>query len=110
APNLTRIVREYSDGELERVIRHGVKRDGTTTWIMPAQMFTAMSDRDLADVIAFVRSVPLKDGPGRETTLKPLGRLGVVLGKFTPVAQQIDQHAKHAADRSSQKLGEYLVK
>jgi hypothetical protein len=31
APNLTRIVHEYTDGELERLIRHGVKRDGTTT-------------------------------------------------------------------------------
>jgi hypothetical protein len=58
-----------------------VKRDGTTTWIMPAQMFTAMSDRDLEDVIAFVRSVPANDGPGRATELHAFGRLGVALAK-----------------------------
>lgn len=32
APNLTAVVKEYTDAELERLIRHGVKIDGTSAW------------------------------------------------------------------------------
>ena len=112
APNLTRVVAEYSNPELERLIRHGVKRDGTSTWIMPSQMFSHMSDADLRDVIAFVRSAPLREGPMREVTIRSLGRIGVVTGKFKPLATQVPRDLRHTAttDRSNPLvLGQYLV-
>ncbi len=34
APNLTRFVPMYSDAELVRLIRHGVKKDGTGAFII----------------------------------------------------------------------------
>jgi mono/diheme cytochrome c family protein len=113
APNITRIVHEYTDAELERLIRHGVKRDGTSTWIMPSQMFARMSDEDLASVIAFVRTAPVLDGLGRDVTMRPLGRIGIVTGKFNPLASKIDHDLPHAAktDKSDPlAFGEYLVK
>jgi cytochrome c553 len=112
APNLTRVVREYTDPELERLIRHGVKRDGTSTWLMPSPMFAHMSDEDLGNVIAFVRSAPLLDGPMREVTMRSLGRIGIVTGKFKPHASTIDPNRKHAAttDRSDPlAFGKYVV-
>jgi cytochrome c553 len=112
APNLTRVVHEYSDAELERLIRHGVKRDGTSTWVMPSPMFSRMSDEDLGNVIAFVRSSPVLDGPMREVTMRSLGRIGIVTGKFTPLASKIAANQPHAAktDRSQPlAFGEYLV-
>jgi cytochrome c553 len=112
APNLTRIIPEYSDAELERVIRRGVKRDGTSTWLMPSPMFSHMSDEDLANVIAFVRRAPVLDGPMREVSIGALGRIGIVTGKFKPLASTIDPDLRHAAktDRSDPlKLGQYLV-
>jgi cytochrome c553 len=112
APNLARVLREYSNPELERLIRHGVKRDGTSTWIMPAPMFAHLSDADLGDIIAFVRSAPLNEGPMRETILRPLGRIGVVTGKFKPLATQVPADLRHTAttDRSNPlALGRYLV-
>jgi cytochrome c553 len=112
APNLTRVLREYSNPELERLIRHGVKRDGTSTWIMPAPMFSQLSDEDLGAVIAFVRSAPVLDGPMRETTLRPLGRIGIAMGKFRPLASLVDPQLRHAVatDRSDPlKYGKYLV-
>jgi mono/diheme cytochrome c family protein len=112
APNLTRVVREYSNAELERLIRHGVKRDGTSTWIMPSQMFQHLTDEDLGKVIAFVRSVPEVEGFDRELTLGPLGRIGIVTGKFKPLASTIDPSQVHASltDRSDpMAFGKYMV-
>jgi mono/diheme cytochrome c family protein len=95
APNLTRAVREYSVPELARVIRHGVRRDGTSAFAMPAGTFAALSDADLGRMLAYLRTVPPADGPGYELTVWPLGRLGLATGKFKPVAAGID----HAAVR-----------
>jgi cytochrome c553 len=112
APNLTRVVPEYTDAQLERLIRHGVKRDGTSTWIMPSPMFSHMSDEDLANVIAFLRSSPVLDGPMREVTLGYLGRIGIVAGKFKPLASTIARGERHpaTADRSDpMTFGRYVV-
>jgi cytochrome c553 len=112
APNLTRVVREYTDAELERLLRHGVKRDGTSTWLMPSPMFAHMSDEDLGNVIAFVRSSPVLDGPMREVTIRPLGRIGVVTGKFKALASTIAPGEHHPAttDRSDPlTFGRYVV-
>jgi mono/diheme cytochrome c family protein len=114
APNLTRMLREYSDAELERMIRRGVKRDGTSTWLMPSAMFARMTDEDLGAIIAYVRSVPVREGGAdRYVSFGPMGRLGLALGKFKPLAEQIDPALKPASktDRSDPlAFGEYLVK
>ena len=111
APNVSRIAREYSDGELERLIRRGVKRDGTSTWLMPSAMFSHLTDEDLGNIIAYVRSVPAIDGVERELTLRALGRIGVVTQKFQPVAQQIRGDEAHQPPDRSDPLshGRYLV-
>lgn len=59
APNLTKYVREHSDTDLERVIRQGIRPDGTSVIaIMPSGMFQYLSDRDLGSIVAFFRSLP----------------------------------------------------
>jgi mono/diheme cytochrome c family protein len=90
APNLPKTLREYSDPELLRLLRKGLKRDGTTTWAMPSAMFAHITEEDLGDIIAYVRNAPEQEGPMRETRMRPFGRLGILLGQFTPVVKQID--------------------
>ena len=106
-----RIAKEYSDGELERLIRHGIKRDDTSTWIMPAPMFSYLTDDDLGSIIAYVRSVPAVDGVERELTIRPLGRIGIVARKFQPVAMHVPADDKRdAPDRADpMSHGKYLV-
>ncbi|MEE8371273.1 MAG: cytochrome c, partial [Sphingomonadales bacterium] len=58
APNLTRLVHEYSDPELEAAIRQGIRPDGAGLFAMPAEMFSYMSDEDLGSIIAYLRSLP----------------------------------------------------
>lgn len=111
APNLTQAAHEYSDGELERVIRHGVRRDGSSTWVMPAQMFSHLSDADLGAIIAYVRSMPLREGSNDEVTIRALGRVGLVTRKFLPVAEQVATAppSRVAATDDPLAPGRYLV-
>ena len=97
APNLTQVVADYSDAELERLIRHGVRKDGTGVVIMPSSMFAPLSDADLGLIIAYVRSAPPVDHDLPATRIGPIGRLGLVLGKFHTEPAVIDHTAPHAA-------------
>ncbi len=65
APNLTPgqggLGAAFSDADFVRAVRHGVKPDGTSVFIMPAQDFAYLSDKDLGDLIAYIRSLPAVD-------------------------------------------------
>jgi cytochrome c553 len=81
-PNLTRAVAGYSDRELEQIIRHGVRPDGRPVVIMPSAAFSRFSDRELAAVIAYLRSLR-PTGPVRPAPQYGMvGRLGLLLGQF----------------------------
>jgi cytochrome c553 len=97
APNLTQVVAQYTDAELERVIRHGIRRNGKSTLGMPSSMFYHLSDQDLGAIIGFLRSAPVTEGPATEISLGPLARLGIVLGKYNPQAELIDHDAPRVA-------------
>ena len=96
APNLTMGGRgaQLTDADWERAVRHGVKRDGTALMIMPAAEHTTMSDQDLADIIAYARSLP-----GTQTVMPP-SRAGVVIravflaGKAPLVPAELIDHSK----------------
>ena len=81
-PNLTRIAAVQTDAELDRAIRHGVAGDGRTLWIMPSEAFARLDDAEVADLLAYIRSFPQtgEDQPGLQ--VGPVGRLGLLLGKF----------------------------
>lgn len=93
APDLTRAVHSLSDAELERVIRHGIRKDGGTVYVMPSPSFYYMSDEDLGDILAFLRSLPRTDGP--EVTFRPgpLARVLIGFEQFEPAAVAIDHDA-----------------
>lgn len=90
APNLTQVLPSYSDGELARAIRHGVRRDGRGLFAMPASSLRHLSDRDLAALIAAVRRAPPHVGIAVETSVGPLGYLGLVTGRFAPAPATVD--------------------
>ena len=75
APDLTRVVDEYSVEELERVIRHGIRPDGTSVFlVMPSTMFYNLSDGDFGKIVAFLRSQPTDDVDLPTLKLGPVGR------------------------------------
>jgi len=111
APDLTKVAREHSDAELERVIRRGVRRDGRSVWGMPSAMFYHLSDDDLAAIVSYIRSVPAQEGPRAEVRLRPMGRLGVLMGMFRPAVEEIDHAAPRFAPDPADALsrGRYLA-
>ena len=89
APNLTAAVRKYSDVQLVGMIRNGLRPGGQSMMVMPAEVFGLLSDEDLGRIIAFLKSLPAVDGPGPSLSMGPLGRIGLAIGQFKPVAQLI---------------------
>jgi len=86
APNLTSgkggIGGTYTDADWVRAIRHGVKSDGTSVFIMPSNDFYYLSDADLAGIIAYMKAVPPVDREIREPNLKPFAKILYALGAF----------------------------
>lgn len=97
APNLTQSAARYSDAELERIIRHGVRPDGRSVAIMPASMYRALTDADLGKILAYLRSAPRTDGIDRVFRLGPLARLGIASGKYPMEAERVAR-AEELAD------------
>ena len=57
APNLTLLLAKYSDAELDKLLRHGVPKDGREFWFMPVESFQFLSDADAGAIIAYLRTV-----------------------------------------------------
>jgi len=55
---------KWTDDQLARAIREGIKHDGTTAFpMMPYDVFKNMSDEDVASVVVYLRSIPPVKNP-----------------------------------------------
>lgn len=112
APTLTAVLPSYSDAELVRLLRFGVKRDGTSAVGMPARTFYPMSGDDLAMIIGHLRARPPLPAVPRHQRILPLGRLALVLGKWKVSADEVEPAMPHwgATPRSTPfERGRYLA-
>lgn len=75
----------YTDEDWVRSIRHGVNPDGRGLFVMPSQYFYNLSDEDLGQIIAYIKSVPSEDRTPQETTYGFLGKVLIGLGLFEDV-------------------------
>ena len=69
----------YTDADWVRAIRHGVRPDGTPLLFMPATEFYFLSDQDLGQVIAYIKSAPPVDHELPKSTLSFTGKVVMVL-------------------------------
>jgi mono/diheme cytochrome c family protein len=112
APNIPRVIAGYSDDELDVLIRQGIKRDGTSLVIMPADAYSNMADTDVADLIAWLRSLPqVPDKAGMaETSYAPLGRM-IILMDGLPISAKLEIEKNPPQSRPvDAQLGQYLTK
>ena len=110
APNLTAAVRKRSDAQLVAAIRNGVRPDGRSMIAMPSESFVALSDQDVGRIIAFLKSLPAVPGTEAGVTPGPLGRFGIVTGKFKPIAQLMAESAPPPPAKDSEaSLGRYMA-
>lgn len=82
APNLTRVRTQYDEAAFLRLMRAGTKLDGRVAVVMPNKSHQRLTDQELADLWAFIRSVPAVENALPATTIRPLARVGILTGDY----------------------------
>lgn len=109
APNLTYAMQHYSLVELEAIIRQGVLPDGSSVMGMPSDSFSILSDQDLVAVLSFISTYPRHDNDPGASQFGPLARVAILLGEFSPAAQNIGTPRPAGFGSDSDHLGNYLA-
>ena len=117
ATNLTRgrggIGATYTDSDYVRAIRHGVGRNNRPLLVMPTDAFYYMNDRDLANTIAYVKSILAVDAVLPAKNVGPLARTLYITTDFPLVpSQKVDQRRARPLDvprGSTREYGDYLA-
>lgn len=89
---------EYSDAELARLLRHGVKRDGTTVRLMPVTEIYWWPDSDRDALISYLRSLPSVDGPEPRVEFSVMAK---VLDRLDSIPIDVARRVDHAASPST---------
>lgn len=112
APTLSQVVPLYSDVELVRLVRYGVKRDGRSAVGMYAGTLWPLGDQDLVNIISHLRRQPRLPPVPRRHELTFRGRLALVTGKWMVSAEQVDRSAPRWGElprNNSFERGRYLA-
>lgn len=85
---------QYSDGELARLLKHGLKKDGRSLRFMPVQEGTAwLAESEIAAMIAYLRTVPGIDAPSGTSSV---GILGKILDRRDAMPLDVARRIDHA--------------
>jgi len=82
----------YSDGELARLVRHGIKKDGRTVRMMPAQDVAWLPEADVVAIVSYLRTIPNVERPNNATMV---GTLGKVLDRREQFIWDVARHIDH---------------
>ena len=83
APNLTERRTLYDDAGLAALLREGKTHDGHRPIGMPVHMLQRLSDREVADITAWLRALPVVANPGlAQSSLSPASRKQVEAGTY----------------------------
>ena len=101
APNLTTgegsVTRGYTASDWDHAVRHGLRRGGLNS-SMPSNEFSTLSDHELSDIVAYIRSVPPVDrDPGR-LRFGPVFSMLVATDSSMFAASVIDHQKEHAVE------------
>ena len=116
-PNITQgkgsKVLDYTPSDWDHIMRHGVCKDGKPA-LMPAEDFQRMSDQELSDVVAYIRSRPPVDNVVPESVLGPLGTVLAAVGKLPLAVDMIANHdiahdRRPPAAASNAEFGKHLA-
>jgi hypothetical protein len=105
----------FTDEEFEQAMRHGIGRDGRKLFIMPSAEYTYLSDQDIADLLVWIRSLPVVERELPARTFGPVGRTMVALGKVPFQSDLIDadpdaEHLERPSPDNPKQLGYYYTR
>jgi mono/diheme cytochrome c family protein len=99
----------HTDRQLFRMLRHGIKPDGTAS-LLPLMPFQHMADDDLVAIVSYLRSLP----PVRHEVPPPsYTMLGRVIRATTPLFQPLIDHSAARvapAEAPTAERGEYVAR
>lgn len=120
ASNLTAgkggIGQAYQDKDFVRAIRHGVKKDGKPAFVMPSKEFQYLSDQDLGNIIAYLKTAPPVDKSWEGPHLTYLAKTLAGTGAFGDIinAEKIDHasltNVTAPAAGATAEYGKYIVR
>jgi cytochrome c553 len=111
ASNLTQDLSNYSDQQLEHVLRVGVPPSGRELWGMPSELFQHTSAPDMAALIAYLRTLEPAGGPTQPRLSFPADvRQMIAKGEWKPTAATVrEAQAVAPADLGpAHELGRYI--
>ena len=94
ASNLTRAAAAFSDGQLEAVLRNGTHPTRKVVWSMPSEMYHGLSARDMAAVLAYLRTLPPAGAATPPPKFSPLDRKDIASGEYKPAPGVIAEALK----------------
>ena len=104
APNLTPgeggAGSEFNDADWVRALRYGVDPEGRALLVMPSGDYYYMSDQDLSDLIAYLKSLPPVDHDMGEMRLPFMTKVFFAAGAFGAEAMTAES-INHTAPRPS---------
>ena len=111
ASNLTVEVPEYSDAELDGILRRGIHPRRATVWVMPSQLFQYLSQADENGLIAYLRSLKPVGRNLPPPRFNALDRKEIASGKFKSAVQLIhEEQAQLPVDLGPRyALGRYIT-
>lgn len=116
SPNITSggesPVRNYTDTDWVRTLRHGVKPSGQPLLIMPSEDYARMADSDIAALVAYVRSMPPAATGAAQFSEFPLPiKAAYLFGAIKDAAERIDHTAPPPAGVPDDLLarGQYIA-
>lgn len=93
APNLTAIAQQASDQQLAAAIRQGIGRTGKPLLVMPSESYQNFTDAEVTALIKAIRATPAGGEPSPARKVGPLGRIGLVGGKFKMAPALVEEYA-----------------
>ena len=101
APNITTgqgsVTLDYTAADWDHAVRHGLRRGGRTS-TMPSIDFVNLSDRELSDLVAYIRSMPPVDRDPGKVAFGPVFTVMLALDKSPLLAFSVDHTKPHAAE------------
>jgi hypothetical protein len=103
----------YSDGELFRLIRNGLKKDGRSVRFMPSHEIGWLPDADIVAIVSYLRSRPAVQKPSGPTQIATFGKVLDRQDLFVAdVARRIDHEKPELAGAPTPdaRYGRFLAK
>jgi mono/diheme cytochrome c family protein len=104
----------YTAADWDRIVRHGVRPDNTGS-PMPSMDFFAMSDRELSDIVSYIRSRPAVDREVPAVSFGPVGKVLLATNQLRlsatahPTGHVITHAAQPPTPRADATFGKHIA-